>query len=157
MKKILFLLLVVAGFWACSTLKNNGVAMPVPEDLKITYSREGGYAPRFEKCILSKEKCSYSYEFGKKKYAFDFVISEKEFNTLYEALKRNNFESIEESDKRIYDHIYERIDMEINDRFFSKTDNAGIALGSVRNWENCLAAITKIIEKEKKIRNVVTY
>ena len=157
MQKIFFILALVVAAISCNAVLKSNWPSTAPDDLQITYSREGGYAPRFEKCVFTEEKCSYSYEFGKTRYAFDFVLPESELRLLYEALRRSGFEHIKEDDKKIYDHIYERIVVDVDGKQISKTDNGGIDLGSARSWESSLSPIKNIIEREKKKRNITTY
>ncbi len=156
MKSLLFLAIFCITL-SCTTLLKSSWPASLPNDLTITYKREGGYAPRFEKCIITKEKCSYTYEFGKDKYAFDFVLPEREIQLLYNVLRRNNFEQIEEDDKKIYDHIYEIIEVEINNKKIVKTDKVGIRMASALQWQNSLQSITRIIAREKEKRNIITH
>lgn len=135
MKKLIFvfLLLILAG---CKTQNKYS-------DFDYSYSRSGGFAPIYENLLIKGNNAHYSLEGQGKDFKKDFQISNEDLNNIELVLTQNNFRSIQEDYKKIYDHISTSINVKNGENSAMKTDAASIMKKDKKHWE----AVTNVFQQ----------
>ena len=71
-------------------------------DFDYIYSRSGSYAPIYENIWIKGNTGQYSFEGKEKK---EFKISSEDLQKMENTLNQQNFQTIQEDYKKVYDHI----------------------------------------------------
>lgn len=74
-------------------------------DFDYSYSRSGGYAPIYENLWIKGNTAQYSFEGEGKKVKKAFKISSEDLLKIKNTLNQQNFRTIKEDYKKVYDHI----------------------------------------------------
>ena len=143
MRKV-FLLIVVLLLTACNSQKKY-------TDFDISYARSGGYAPIYENLTIRGNKLHYSLEGQKINIKKDKTISDEEIQQLLSVLNDNNFNSIREDNKKLYDHITTIINVKIGKNMGAKSDASLIVPADQERWMRITQAFQNLI-KEKKLK-----
>ncbi|RKS97376.1 hypothetical protein [Chryseobacterium defluvii] len=143
MKRIIGILFTIIVLVSCNSQK-------VYSDFDISYSRNGGYAPIYENLLIKDHNAHYSFEGQGKKFKQDFKISEEDLKKLNKTLSQNNFRSIQEDRKKLYDNITTSINIKKGPNEGSKTDASLIMPNYTTNWNNIMNAFQEIINNNVK-------
>ncbi|MBB4807749.1 hypothetical protein HNP38_003065 [Chryseobacterium defluvii] len=143
MKTIAGILFAIIVLVSCNSQK-------AYSDFDISYSRSGGFAPIYENLLIKNDKAHYSFEGQGKKYKQDFKISGEDLKKLNNTLSQNNFRSIQEDRKKLYDHITTSINIKKGPNTGSKTDASLIMSNYKTNWDNILNVFQEIINNNVK-------
>ena len=137
MKKLtfIFLLLILAS---CKTQNKYS-------DFDYSYSRSGGFAPIYENLLIKGNNVHYSFEGQNKKFEKDFEISNDEMQKIEAVLTQNNFRSIQEDYKKIYDHVSTAIAVKNGANSARKSDAAFIMTKDKKRWEEVTNVFKQII------------
>jgi hypothetical protein len=146
MNKILGILFTVLVLVSCNSQK-------VYSDFDISYSRSGGYAPRYENLLIKGNNAHYSLEESGKKYKKDFKISDEDLKKLDHTLSQNNFRRIQEDHKKLYDHVTTSINVKKGPNEGSKSDASMMMPNFTTNWDNILNAFQEVINNNVKKNN----
>lgn len=139
---ILVLLLLV--FSGCNTQKKFS-------DFDYSYSRSGGYAPIYENLLIKGNTVTYSFEGQGKKINKSFKISPEEVQKIENALTANNFRTIQEDYKKVYDNISIAINVKKGNNSASKSDASFIMKKDQERWNAVVAVFHDIINANKDL------
>jgi len=142
MKKLIFafLILILAG---CNSQKKYS-------DFDYSYSRSGGYTPVYENFLIRGNSAHYSLEGRGKNIKKDFKISNEDLQNIEAALTQNNFRTIEEDYKKVYDNISTSINVKKGGNSGSKTDASFIMEKDKPRWEAITVVFRQIIDSKVK-------
>lgn len=143
MKRIIGILFAIIILVSCNGQK-------VYSDFDISYSRSGGFAPMYENLLIKGNNAHYSFEGQGKKVKEDFKISDEDLKKLDKTLSQNNFRSIQEDHKKLYDNITTSINIKKGPNEGSKTDASLIMPNYTTNWSNIMNAFQEIINNNVK-------
>ena len=143
MKRIIGILFAIIVLVSCNGQK-------VYSDFDISYSRSGGFAPMYENLLIKGNNAHYSFEGQGKKVKEDFKISDEDLKKLDKTLSQNNFRSIQEDRKKLYDNITTSINIKKGPNEGSKTDASLIMPNYTTNWSNIMSAFQEIINNNVK-------
>lgn len=143
MKRIIGILFAIIILVSCNGQK-------VYSDFDISYSRSGGFAPMYENLLIKGNNAHYSFEGQGKKVKEDFKISDEDLKKLDKTLSQNNFRSIQEDRKKLYDNITTSINIKKGPNEGSKTDASLIMPNYTTNWSNIMSAFQEIINNNVK-------
>ncbi|MBB6369054.1 hypothetical protein [Chryseobacterium shigense] len=143
MNKILGILFTIIVLVSCNSQK-------VYSDFDISYSKSGGYAPRYENVLIKGNNVHYSLEEGGKKYKQDFKISDEDLKKLDQTLSQNNFRRIQEDHKKLYDNVTTSINVKKGPNEGNKSDASMMMPNFTTNWNNILNAFQDIINNNVK-------
>ncbi|KIA88991.1 hypothetical protein [Kaistella jeonii] len=135
-----FLLLILAG---CKTQNKYS-------DFDYSYSRSGGFSPIYENLLIKGNNAHYSFEAQEKKVKKDFQISNEELKNIESVLTQNNFRSIQEDYKKIYDHISTSINVTNGANSGRKSNAASIMKKDNKRWEAVTNVFQQIISSNTK-------
>lgn len=119
-------------------------------EFDISYSRSGGYAPVYENLLLNGTKAHYSFEGNGKSVKKDFRITEQERKEIENAIEVNNFRTIREDYKKVYDNITTSINIRHGGQSASKSDGSFIMEADQQRWN----AVVKVFQDLIKSRNL---
>ncbi|MGG5210031.1 hypothetical protein ACQWU4_13960 [Chryseobacterium sp. MIQD13] len=143
MNKILGILFTVIVLVSCNSQK-------VYSDFDISYSRSGGYAPRYENLLIKGNNAHYSLEEGGKKHKQDFKVSDEDLKKLDQTLSQNNFRRIQEDHKKLYDNVTTSINVKKGPNEGSKSDGSLMMPNFTTNWNNILNVFQEFINNNVK-------
>ena len=135
MKKVIFIFLILI-LASCKTQNKYS-------DFDYSYSRSGGFAPIYENLLIKGNNAHYSFEAQEKKIKKDFQISNEDLKNIESVLTQNNFRSIQEDYKKIYDHISTAINVKNGANSGRKSDAAYIMAKDQKRWE----AVTNVFQQ----------
>lgn len=135
------LMLIVAAIilTACNSQKKYS-------DFDISYSRSGGYAPIYENLLLRGTTVHYSFEGHDKNIKKDFKITAEERKAIEQAIVKNNFKTIQEDNKKLYDYITTSINVKYGAQAASKSDGSFIMPKDQQRWDNITKVFTDLIK-----------
>lgn len=123
----------------------------VPENLKISYSTDGGMLPKWERIFISKDSCYREISEHQVKNKYYFNLTEKELENLYQTLRKNNFGSIKiREEKEVYDRGGTSLDISWKGGSVEKS-NSGLSFVEKRwigNYSACVGAVTSIAKQK---------
>lgn len=134
-----WLILVALIFTACNTQKKYS-------DFDMSYSRSGGLSPIYENFLIKGSKAHYSFEGQGKNVKKDVTITNAERKVLEDALSKNNFRTIQEDHKKLYDYITTSINVKTGNQAASKSDGSYIMPQDQARWNNVVAAFTDLMK-----------
>lgn len=114
-------------------------------DFDYSYSRSGGKMAIYENFLIKGKTVHYSFEGDGKKIKKDFKISAEDLQKIELALKENNFRTIQEDYKKVYDKVSTSINVKKGDNSCSKSDASFIMSKDKERWEAVLRAFQDII------------
>lgn len=143
MKKLIFvfLLFILAS---CSTQQKYS-------DFDYSYSRSGGFAPIYENLLIKGNKAHYSFEGQGKNIKKDFRISTDDLQNIKSAIAQNNFRTIQEDYKKMYDNVATTINVKNGDNSGSKSDASFIMAKDKPRWDAVVSAFQQIINANAKL------
>lgn len=143
MKKLIFvfLLFILAN---CSTQEKYS-------DFDYSYSRSGGFAPIYENLLIKGNKAHYSFEGQGKNIKKDFRISTEDLQNIKSAIAQNNFRTIQEDYKKMYDNVSTTINVKNGDNSSSKSDASFIMKKDIPRWDAVVSTFQEIINANAKM------
>lgn len=114
-------------------------------DYDYSYSRSGGFAPIYENLLIKGNTVHYSFEGQGKKINKSFKISDAELNKIQSTLTQNNFRTIEEDYKKVYDNISTSINVKVGANSASKSDASFIMKKDEERWNAVVRVFHDII------------
>lgn len=136
--KNLFLIVLILVFSACNSNKKFS-------DFDYSYSRSGGYAPIYENLLIKGNTVTYSFEGQGKNIKKSFKISSEDLRKIENTLTNNNFRTIQEDYKKVYDNISIAINVKKGDNSGSKSDASFIMKKDQERWNAVVAVFHEII------------
>ncbi|HMQ99777.1 MAG TPA: hypothetical protein PKE39_12200 [Ignavibacteria bacterium] len=141
--------------------KSSGDSSPLPDkrpdDIRFSYSQNGGMLYYSENIFISKDSCYYKINDGGSVTRVDFRLSDAELDKLYEIFKDNDFDEIDSYEEKVYDRGGESISLNWKPGKHSSVSNSGMNFikdSWQKEWSACSNAIEKIgkeqMEKQKK-------
>ena len=143
MKKFIFVFLIVI-LASCNTQTKYS-------DFDYSYSRSGGFAPIYENLLIKGNNVHYSFEGQGKDIKQDFKISDAQIRNIETALSENNFRTIQEDYRKIYDHVSTTISVNKGENSARKTDAAYIMEKDQKRWDAVKMVFQQIIQSNSKI------
>jgi hypothetical protein len=143
MKKLIFVFLILI-LASCNTQKKYS-------DFDYSYSRSGGFAPIYENLLIKGNKAHYSFEGQGKDIKEDFQISNEDLKNIETVISNNNFRTIQEDYKKIYDHISTTINVKNGANSATKSDAAFIIEKDKKRWDEVSSVFQQIIKSNIKI------
>ncbi len=140
MKNTLLFALFILLLASCNSQKKYS-------DFDISYMRSGGYAPVYENFLIKGNSVHYSFEGQGKKFKKDFTLTNDELSNIQNTLTENNFRTIQEDYKKVYDNISTSINVKTGPNAGSKTDASFIMAKDQKRWDNITAVFRNLIEK----------
>lgn len=141
---LVFLLLIFTG---CNTQKKFS-------DFDYSYSRSGGYAPIYENLLIKGNTVTYSFEGQEKNIKKTFKISNEDLQKIETALTNNNFRTIQEDYKKVYDNISIAINVKKGNNSASKSDASFIMKKDQERWKAVVAVFHDLINANKNLASV---
>lgn len=139
--KNLFLIVLILVFSACNSNKKFS-------DFDYSYSRSGGYAPIYENLLIKGNTVTYSFEGQGKNIKKSFKISSQDLQKIENALTNNNFRTIQEDYKKVYDNISIAINVKKGDNSGSKSDASFIMKKDQERWNAVVTVFHEIINNK---------
>lgn len=139
--KNLLIILVAIILVACNSQKKYS-------DFDISYSRSGGLSPIYENFLLKGNSAHYSFEGQGKNIKKNFKISDSERKMIEDVLTQNNFRSIEEDNKKLYDYISTSINVKYGKQSASKSDGSYIMAKDQARWNNITQVFVDLIKSK---------
>jgi hypothetical protein len=130
-----FFVLILA---ACNTQKKY-------TNFDYSFERSGGISPVYENLLIKGNNAYYSFEGNGKKVKKDFTVSEESLKKIETAISQNNFRTIEEDYKKIYDRIDTNIAVKKGPNSGRKSDASYIMKKDEQRFNNIVAVFTQII------------
>ena len=138
MKK-LFVLFILAVLASCNANKKYS-------DFDYSFARHGGYAPIYENLWIKGNTAHYSFEGEGKKMKKDFKVSGEDLKNIEDALTKNNFRTIREDLKKVYDYRSTSINVKKGPNSGSKSDASFIMENDRPRWNNIVSVFQQIID-----------
>ena len=123
-------------------------------DFDYSYSRSGGYAPIYENLWIKGNTAQYSFEGEGKKVKKAFKISSEDLLKIENTLNQQNFRTIKEDYKKVYDHISISINAKKGNNSASKSDASLIMSDDKARWEAVVNAFQEIINAHPDLATV---
>ena len=123
-------------------------------DFDYSYSRSGGYAPIYENLWIKGNTAQYSFEGEGKKVKKAFKISSEDLLKIENTLNQQNFRTIKEDYKKVYDHISISINAKMGNNSASKSDASLIMSEDKARWEAVVKAFQEIINAHPDLATV---
>ena len=143
MKKLVFIFVILI-LASCNPQKKYS-------DFDYSYTRSGGKMIIYENLLIKGNKVHYSFEGQGKDIKQDFQISNEELKNIENAISINNFRTIQEDYKKVYDRVSTTINVKNGDNSGSKTD-AGFIMGKdKKRWDEVDSVFLQIIKSNSKI------
>lgn len=137
--KNLLIILAVFVLAACNSQKKYS-------EFDISYSKSGGFAPIYENLLLNGKNVHYSFEGHGKNIKKDFNITDAERKVIEDAITKNNFRTIQEDNKKLYDYIATSITVKYGSQSASKSDGSYIMPQDQTRWDNVVKVFTDLIK-----------
>lgn len=138
---LVFFILILTG---CNTQKKFS-------DFDYSYSRSGGYAPIYENLLIKGTTVTYSFEGQEKNIKKTFKISAQDLQKIENALTENNFRTIQEDYKKVYDNISVAINVKKGQNSANKSDASFIMKKDQERWNAVVAVFHDIINANKDL------
>lgn len=119
-------------------------------DYDYSYARNGGLSPIYENLLIKGHQAHYSFEDQNQKVKKDFRLSSAQLRGVENALDENNFRTIQEDYKKLYDNISTSINVKKGNNSASKSDASHIMPKDQQRWENVVFVFEEIINKNIK-------
>ncbi|UJF28930.1 hypothetical protein L0B70_08670 [Kaistella sp. 97-N-M2] len=142
MRNILFVFLLVI-LTGCKTQNKYS-------DFDYSYSRSGGFAPIYENLLIKGNTAHYSFEGQGKNIKKDFKLSNDEVQNLETVIAQNNFRTIQEDYKKVYDNVATSVNVKTGENSGSKSDASFIMEKDKPRWEAVVASFRQIINAKVK-------
>lgn len=142
MKKLIFVLFAFL-LASCNTQKKYS-------DFDYSFSRSGGFSPIYENLLIKGKNAHYSFEGHGKKIKKDFKISTGELAMVEKAIADNNFRTIQEDYKKVYDYIATSVTVKKGVNSASKSDAAFIIEKDKKRWDDVRSVFQNIISSHIK-------
>lgn len=164
MNKILIILISVIVllfsfvFYKNSTQGSNGGGLglenlpkKIPENLKVSYSTDGGMLPKWERIFISKDSCFREISEHQVKNKHYFSLTEEDLRSLYQTLRKNNFGSIKiRKEKEVYDRGGTSLNVSWKGGSIQKS-NSGLSFVEkkwIGNYSTCVGAVTSVAKQK---------
>lgn len=144
MKNAFFIILLML-LTGCNTQKKFS-------DFDYSYSRSGGYAPIYENFLIKGNTANYSFEGEGKNIKKSFKISAEDLQKIETALTQNNFRTIQEDYKKVYDNISTAINVKKGTNSGIKSDASFIMAKDQQRWKAVVAVFQEIINSNKNLQ-----
>ena len=115
-------------------------------EFDISYSKSGGFSPIYENLLLNGKNVHYSFEGHGKNIKKDFKITDAERKVIEDAITKNNFRTIQEDNKKLYDYIATSINVKYGSQSASKSDGSYIMPQDPTRWDNVVKVFTDLIK-----------
>lgn len=138
MKKLAFVFLMVI-LASCNSQKKYS-------DFDYSYSRSGGLSPIYENFYIKGKAAHYMFSGQGKDFKKDFTLTDADVKNLENAVRQNNFRSIQEDYKKQYDNIATIIKVKHGDNSGLKSDASLIMPKDRERWNNVVAVFRGIID-----------
>lgn len=123
-------------------------------DFDYSYSRSGGYAPIYENLWIKGNTAHYSFEGEGKKVKKDFKISTEHLQKIENTLSQQNFRTIQEDYKKVYDNISISINVKKGENSASKSDASFIMSKDKERWDAIVKTFQEIINTHPDLATV---
>jgi hypothetical protein len=125
-------------------------------DFDYSYSRSGGYAPIpiYENLWIKGNTPQYSFEGEGKKVKKEFKIFSEDLQKIENTLNQQNFRTIQEDYKKVYDHTSISINTKKGNNSASKSDASFIISEDKARWEAVVKAFQEIINAHTDLATV---
>ena len=104
-------------------------------DFDYSFSRSGGKPAIYENLLIKGNNAHYSFESVEKNIKQDFVISNEDLQNIETLLTQNNFRSIQEDYKKVYDQTSTSINVKNGANSRRKSDASLIVNKDMRRWQ----------------------
>ena len=137
MKNLVFLVFMLI-LTACNSQKKY-------TNFDYSYARSGGNKPFYENLWIKGNSAKYAYESEGRIAENKFTLSDETLENIQKTLYENNFRTIEEDRKKIYDHISTIIVVRKGANSASKSNASLIMEKDTQRWNNVAAVFEEII------------